>query len=133
MRPMPMPWNTARPGAALLPDTWDDIRRPPRHADEALTGTARVWLRKLPPGRRPDRLCEQFPRLVNQIAWHWRDPAEAREVLEGLLVDRRGGRQGFPRPIVLELRRLRDYLDRAADVHPDGGRWQVLRQLWSWH
>ena len=120
---------------------WEPLRRPPRHNDEALTGTTRHWLRRLPVGRRPLRLCEQFPRVANRIAWHWRDPQAAAEVLDDLLIDRRGGRAGFPKPIVLELRRLRDFNERTgqrrdtpdADSERPHGYLDALRQLWSGH
>lgn len=89
---------------------WDEARRAPRHTDEALTGTARVWLRALPGALRPRRLCVAFPRVANRLAWSWHDPAERRAVLEDLLTDRRGNRRGFPRPVALELQRLHDFL-----------------------
>lgn len=90
------------PGAA----EWGARRRAPRHADEALTGTTRAWLRRLPRGQRPDCLCERYPRVANQVAWHWHDPAATAGLLQDLLVDRRGGRRGFPRVVQVELRRL---------------------------
>jgi len=88
------------------------LRRPPRACDEALTGTTRQWLRRLPPGRRPMRLCLRFPRVANRIAWCWSDPVLAEQALDDLLIDRRGGREGFPKAIVMELRRLRDAIAR---------------------
>ena len=118
-----------------VPDTarWESVRRPPRHTDEALTGTTRVWFRKLPAGRRPHALCSRFPRVANRIAWCWPDPALTQQVLEDLLVDRRGGREGFPRPIVAELRRLRDYRDRAHSGERAEGLWQALLNGLSGH
>lgn len=101
------------------------LRRPPRHADEALTGTTRAWLRRLPASCRPLRLCTRFPRVANRIAWCWSDHAEAGRVLADLLEDRRGGRRGFPRPIVLELERLRDLHSGRGSPPPEG----VLTQL----
>ena len=130
---MRAPWNSDPTAPAPSLEGWEAMRRPGRHSDESLTGTTRQWLRRLPAGRRPQRLCELFPRVANQIAWYWRDPAEARDVLDSLLIDRRGGRQGFPRPVALELRRLRDYLDRATEDLPEHGRWSLLRQFWSGH
>lgn len=95
------------PDAADAP--WLRLRRAPRASDEALTGTARAWLRRLPAGRRPLRLCERFPRLANRIAWCWADAALADAVFDDLLTDRRGGRSGLPQGVVMELRRLREY------------------------
>jgi hypothetical protein len=98
----------------ILPDDpepvrWAPLRRAPREADHALTGTARQWLRRLPARRRPLRLCEEYPRVANRIAWCWHDAALAEQALDDLLTDRRGGRRGFPPPIVRELLRLRDF------------------------
>lgn len=92
------------------------LRRLPRACDDALNGTARAWLRRLPGGRRPLRLCERFPRVANRIAWCWADAGLVDAVFDDLLVDRRGGRQGFPAPVVQELRRLRDYR-RQLEAH----------------
>jgi hypothetical protein len=95
-------------------EPWLRQRRPPRGSDEALTGTTRGWLRRLPSGRRPLHLCERFPRVANRIAWCWADAALADQVLDDLLTDRRGGREGFPRAVVVELRRLRDFRAQQA-------------------
>jgi len=92
---------------------WTSQRRLPRHSDESLTGTTRVWLRRLPASRRPLKLCARYPRVANRIAWCWHDPLQAGQVLEELLVDQRGNRRGFPRPVELELRRLRDLNERG--------------------
>ncbi len=87
----------------------DPRRRAPRACDDAINGTTRNWLRRLPAGRRPLQLCCRFPRVANRIAWCWNDSELAEQVFDDLLVDHRGGRQGFPRAVALELRRLRDH------------------------
>jgi hypothetical protein len=91
---------------------WAPVRRAPRGSDNALTGTARLWLRRLPPRRRPLRLCEHHPRVANRLAWCWSDPALAAQALEDLRVDRRGGRRGFAPEIVRELQRLAEFNDQ---------------------
>lgn len=100
---------------------WAPLRRPERHGDQALTGTSRRWLRQLPPRRRPLRLCEAHPRVVNRIAWCWPDVLLREQVLDDLLVDRRGGRQGFPAPMVRELQRLREFQDAGAGAGSGAG------------
>jgi hypothetical protein len=121
----------AVPGPADEQARWAQVRRPRRHSDDALTGTARLWLRRLPPARKPLRLCERFPRVANRIAWCWPDALLCTQVFDDLLVDRRGGRQGFPRPVVVELRRLRDYRDQQqlgeAGAPARRGFWDLVR------
>lgn len=125
--------NFGLPDLSPRTDSWESIRRPTRHSDEALTGTTRAWLRRLPAGRRPQRLCELHPRLANLIAWHWREPSLVHELLDELLTDRRGGRAGFPRAVNVELRRLRDFIDRTPGDEQDGGYLDKLRHFWSSH
>jgi hypothetical protein len=54
-------------------------------------------------------LLRQFPRIANVVARAWNDAAEIQAVLDDLLIDRRGGRQGFPLEVTEELLVLRDY------------------------
>lgn len=96
--------------APRLPSAdWSRVRRPEVARDSALTGTARHWLQRLPPRRRPYRLCARYPRVANRIAWLWTDPVMSAQVLQDLLVDRRGGRAGFPSWILRELHRLQEF------------------------
>ncbi|MDQ2780180.1 MAG: hypothetical protein M3Y32_11570 [Pseudomonadota bacterium] len=99
--------------------SWSRARRPLRPEDQALNGPARRWLRDLPPRRRPLRLASRHPRIVNRIAWCWADPLLSAQVLEDLLVDRRGGRSGFGAGILQELRRLQRFrAERTRSVAP---------------
>lgn len=101
----------------------------PRITDAALTGTARRWLRRLPSRRRPLRLCAVHPRVANRIAWCWSDAALSAQVLEDLLVDRRGGRRGFPPTIVRELQRLREYnAQQRTETRPER-MWEMLGRV----
>jgi hypothetical protein len=111
---------------------WTERRRPPRGSDQALTGTARNWLRRLPPSRRPYRLCEHYPRVANRIAWCWSDIATAAQVLEDLLEDRRGARQGFARPIVRELQRLQQFNAQQRIERDAEGLWTRLGRIVAW-
>jgi hypothetical protein len=101
---------------------WAPPRRAPRASDDALTGTARRWLRALPSRRRPLRLCQLYPRLANRLAWSWHDPELTTQTLDDLLQDRRGGRQGFPGPVERELRRLAEFHAHKR-VDPQGDGW----------
>jgi hypothetical protein len=79
-------------------------------SDRALTGTALDWLIKLPAELRPRQLSESYPRVVNLIAEYWGHPERRIEVLDELLIDSRGKRQGFPPAETHELRNLRKHL-----------------------
>ena len=76
--------------------------------DDALPVTIR-WIAMLPAEVRPVALLRQFPRIANVVARAWNDAAEIQAVLDDLLIDRRGGRQGFPLEVTEELLVLRDY------------------------
>ena len=111
----------ADPGADPGQAHWAHVRREPRNCDRALTGTTRRWLRDLPPRRRPLRLCEAHPRVANRIAWCWQDPVLSDALLDDLLVDRRGGRNGFAPIMVRELRRLREFnAQHRIESEPEG-------------
>ena len=108
---------------------WAARRRAPRSADNALTGTTRHWLRRLPPRRRPLRLCELYPRVVNRIAWCWADPVLTGQVLDDLLQDRRGGRHGFPAPVLREMQRLREFNgQQRVETRPEGF-WEAVGRV----
>lgn len=91
-------------------DPLRDPRALRRHQpyNEALPATVK-WVARLPPEVHPLALLRRFPRIANVIARSWNDAAECQHALEELLVDRRGGRQGFPPEVHEELMTLRDY------------------------
>ena len=92
------------------PNAWIARRRPRVATDRALAGTTIDWLLKLPDGLRPHKLCEQLPRLANQIANAWSYPDQCVASIDDLLIDRRGGRRGLPLALRLEVQALRDFL-----------------------
>jgi hypothetical protein len=100
---------------------WQRLRRAERHCDQAINGTTRHWLQKLPARRRPLRLCMAYPRVANRIAWVWADAQVSAQVLTDLLEDRRGGRQGFAPNITRELRRLQEFnAQQRRETRPEG-------------
>lgn len=114
--PRSVPTDAPHPGGGEEAGRpWTGARRAPRLTDRALVGATRLWLRRLPPGRRPLRLCATHPRVANRLAWCWADPALSMQVLDDLLIDRRGGRTGFSEAIVAELRRLRQFNAQRAE------------------
>lgn len=87
-------------------DQWALRRRRPTVTDRAMTGTAMAWVVALPPWLRPHALCDRYPRVANQLAARWDDPRERREAMLDLIVDRRGGRRGFPPDVRMEIEAL---------------------------
>ncbi len=78
-------------------------RAPARPQDHKLSEPARRWLATLPPAILPRALCSQYPRIANRLALVWSDAVLTAHVLDNLLVDRRGGRRGFPQAVRDEL------------------------------
>ena len=122
----PMPATPATPAPTsgyppLLP-----ARTSPRPPGDELNGATRLWLRRLPAGRRPQRLCEQFPHVANRLAFGWADPLIREQTLDDLLEDRRGGRAGFPVPVVRELQRLREFSAQHATAVPGPPWWRAM-------
>jgi hypothetical protein len=64
----------------------------------------------LPPGIAPDfsLIQEQFPKIGEKIALMWGSVA-LQQYLNKTIFDERGGRQGFPMPVVSALMRLHEY------------------------
>jgi len=77
--------------------------------NDPLPATLR-WMAKLPEEIRPLTLLQQFPRIGNVLARSWSDEAGLQAYFDSLLVDRRGGRRGFPPAVHSELLTLREYL-----------------------
>ena len=83
-------------------------------------------LAALPPGIDLGRSCSQYPQAVEKLLKHWRNPIEFRSVIESMVIDRRGGRQGFPFDIVTELGALREYYDQyVSPIRPTA--WASVR------
>jgi hypothetical protein len=69
----------------------------------------RQWLQELPSPVRPRALALQYARIANLLCAAWDHPQECRRYLNELLIDRRGGRRGFPKPVAREIRLLSEY------------------------
>lgn len=86
---------------------WSSARRA-QPADFILP-VSQNWLDALPPAVLPAALATHYPRIVNVIAARWHNRSECPPLFEDLLVDRRGGRAGFPPPVRRDLLNLREY------------------------
>jgi hypothetical protein len=93
---------------------WDAQRRKPLPTDRALTGAAMDWVIGLPPALRPKLTCEQFPRVINTLAESWADARYSVQVIDHMVNDYRGGRRGFPAPVLAELKALYEHQRRRA-------------------
>lgn len=93
----------------LPPDNgdWTCRRAPPREQDTTLSSTCTAWLDRLPQSVLPANLCMLYPAIANRLALCWSDPVLTERVFDDLLLDRRGGRRGFPPPVASDLLRLR--------------------------
>jgi DNA-binding helix-hairpin-helix protein with protein kinase domain len=87
---------------------WLQRRGLPMPEDQAATADALLWFAQLPAGFRPQALLDHYPRLINRIAQSWPSRVLSLEVLDDLLIDRRGGRAGFARQVSEEVIRLRE-------------------------
>jgi hypothetical protein len=83
------------------------MRQPPRPQDLSLSALAQTWVGSLDQDERPEALLRKYPRIANRLALCWDDAALLDRVFDDLLVDRRGGRRGFPPDVQADLLRLR--------------------------
>ena len=81
-------------------------------ANEPLAATFK-WIAGLPKELRPLALLQKYPRIANRLANSAGDPAAMRDYLYELLVDHRGGREGFPQEVQRELLALRAHFDTS--------------------
>jgi hypothetical protein len=88
--------------------------RKAKPTDVLLPRTA-CWIAALPLEVRPVETAKAFPRIANALALLWSVPDELTVYLDELLVDRRGGRQGFPLRVLSEFDILREYC--ACPLH----------------
>ena len=101
----------AEPPPGVLPleqIDWLQRRGLPLPQDHHATTDALLWFAKLPDGFRPQAMLDNHPRLINRIAQSWPSKILSLEVLDDLLIDRRGGRAGFARRVSEEVALLRD-------------------------
>lgn len=74
-------------------------------------------LEHLPPALRLVGLRGLFPRVLNRIARAWSDPLAFSALMDSLMIDERGNREGFPFEVVKEITELRRYY--FTMVHPE--------------
>jgi hypothetical protein len=93
-RPTPGPGTPSDPRRGA-PEA--DAPAPRQRTPEALTQRSRRALAELRRGGIPaEVLAERFPHVLNRLGEAWETPTAVLESIGELLVDRRGGRMGFP-------------------------------------
>ena len=92
------------------PIDWAARRAPTADTDRVLVSQTHIWLREIPRSFHPRQLCRHYPRVANQLARHWHDPVQTDRLLIDLMIDRRGGRAGFPARVLDELQALQELL-----------------------
>lgn len=87
-----------------------------RAAERGTGGTIKrktiSWARGIPSDIRPRSLVIKFPRIANILADAWLTPHIFEARLKELMLDGRGGRQGFPFDVLQELSDLSNYFDQ---------------------
>lgn len=83
------------------------VRAPaPAVAADPLPRQTVRWIVSLPAEARPLHLFKLYPHIGNRLAEYWADPVLAQNFFDQLLMDNRGGRQGFPKEVFDDLMRL---------------------------
>jgi hypothetical protein len=75
------------------------------------------WMQQLPSEVRPYSLAARFEHIARKIAFMWNDETALFKYMGELLVDQRGGRQGFPPHVALELMRLNRHVNERYPSH----------------
>ena len=84
-----------------------------------LSAPAVAYLSTLVGSDYPKELVGSFPRIVNAIIALRDDPAGLRIYMDTLLRDMRGGRQGFPLGVLMDLQAVKDQL-LGPETDPEG-------------
>jgi hypothetical protein len=106
---------------------WARHRLPESPYDRTPTRPTLGWMGHLPAPVIPNELGRQFARIANRLARLWDTPPACREYLDSLLLDRRGGRRGFPNAVLHELQTLSTYYRK---LHPEAAPdvWDEVRE-----
>ena len=87
-----------------------------RPQDRIIMAHTQAWANGLSAELRPMQLLELYPRVANRLALCWSDKLLTNHLFEDLLIDRRGGRKGFPPAVKAELLQLRMAYPKTATV-----------------
>lgn len=83
---------------------------------QGLLPETRRWVGQLPSCLELRSLTQQFPRIANQLASLWGQPAQCERYIDSLLFnDRLDIRRGFPPPVCMEIMHLKYALLEVFD------------------
>lgn len=100
-------------------DRCADQRGPKEWEDRILSLDAVDWLQSFPRDVRPYNLAQRYPRICNRMAERWKYPDLMIPYFDELLMDGRGGRQGFPMTIAMEIADLKEQYQATASTTRD--------------
>jgi hypothetical protein len=112
----------SNPKPAAAQQDFSKTRHAQGNDDVELNAAGKALLASFEESVRPTQLAAAFPRIVNRMAGLWKSPRQMDRYFEDLLTDTRGGRQGFPLGILMELTTLKDYY---LTVYPPTSRGDV--------
>jgi hypothetical protein len=87
---------------------------------------ANALLAKLPSDLSIVHLYSEYPHVLNKIAMAWGDHATFYKIMDDLLIDKRGGRAGFPFNVAIELSRLAEHYEQYVSKRP-ASQWDVVQ------
>ena len=114
-------WKSVAPPRPKI--DWTAKRMSQDRMPPALHNRTFKWLANLPSKTRPYELAKQFPRIANRLAETWDRPMECLSHLDGLIMDGRGDRKGFPSAVATEIAVLKAHFLRTA-AHMQMGVWR---------
>ena len=111
--------QTAQASPSPDQDRWADKRAPGNREDRILSPDAVDWLQSLPRDVRPYNLAQRYPRICNRMVERWKHPDLMIPYFDDLLMDRRGGRQGLPMTIAMEIAGLKEHYQATVSAKKD--------------
>jgi hypothetical protein len=94
-------------------------------AANTLEPATEAYLRSLSGLKYPQALVEKFARIANTIVGLKNDKRRLREYFDSLTNDTRGGRQGFPFSVLMDIHNMREAMlgDNTGFVLDDSTKW----------
>jgi len=85
------------------------VKPQPRGGPQSLYPQTIEWVRSLPREIRPLHVVKYFPHVANKLYLTWNSPEHFERCIRDLMLDTRGGRQGFPPDVAADLATLYEY------------------------